>query len=177
MTNPRLEALALSLARLGAVGLIAVGLSGLLAGGLGLAFGKGFVSGDLPGVTYTAERCAEFREYYPEPTCEAAATAHHFDEVVFYRLDAGALGLLGLAAIIVLGKVRPGFGRQASLHPAIVPAVGASVFGLATLGLLGYSVSEPAFADDYGVGALLSGGMVALVPAAFYSRRLVAALT
>jgi hypothetical protein len=47
---------------LGAVGLVAIGVSGALAELLGRLFGAGFVAGDLPGVTYTAQRCAEFRK-------------------------------------------------------------------------------------------------------------------
>ena len=41
-----------SLLPVGAVFLVAIGLSGLVAGGLGLAVGKDFVAGDPPGVTY-----------------------------------------------------------------------------------------------------------------------------
>src|SRR5215218_1299836 len=50
---------------LGAVGLVAIGASGALAELLGRAFGARFVAGDLPDVTYTPQRCAEFLEYFP----------------------------------------------------------------------------------------------------------------
>jgi len=45
---------------LGAVALVAIGLSGGLAELLGHLFGPDAVAGDLPGVTYTAQRCADF---------------------------------------------------------------------------------------------------------------------
>ena len=54
---------ALSLARLAAVGLVAIGVSAILALAMGAAWGAPFVAGDLPGVTYTAERCQDLMEY------------------------------------------------------------------------------------------------------------------
>ena len=61
---------------LGGVGLVAIGVSGLVAELLGRLFGPGFVAGDLPGVTYTPERCAEFLEYFPDAGgCEQAAAS------------------------------------------------------------------------------------------------------
>jgi hypothetical protein len=44
---------------LGAVGLVAIGASGALAELLGRLVGPAFVAGDLPGVTYTTQRCVE----------------------------------------------------------------------------------------------------------------------
>ena len=59
---------------LGTVGLVAIGASGALAELLGRLFGPAFVAGDLPGVTYTAQRCAEFLEYFPDAgSCQQAA--------------------------------------------------------------------------------------------------------
>jgi putative lipase involved disintegration of autophagic bodies len=79
----------------GAVFLLAIGLSGLLADTFGRVFGTAFVAGDAPGVTYTAERCAQLLSFEPQArSCEEAAIAHHFGEVVSYRLAAGALGVL-----------------------------------------------------------------------------------
>ena len=42
--------------RLAFAGLIAIGISGVIAGIFGSAFGRSFVAGDPPGVTYTATR-------------------------------------------------------------------------------------------------------------------------
>jgi hypothetical protein len=50
-----------SAVRLGAIGLIAVGVSGGVALLLGTFAGTSFVSGDAPTVRYTAVRCAEYR--------------------------------------------------------------------------------------------------------------------
>jgi hypothetical protein len=78
---------------LGGVGLVAIGVSGLVAELLGRLLGAGFVAGDLPGMTYTTQRCAEFLEYFPDAGgCEQAAALHHWGEVVEYRVAAGGDG-------------------------------------------------------------------------------------
>ena len=107
-----------SLVLLGAVGLLAIGLSGLLAAAGGAALGKAFVSGDGPDVTYSATRCADLQEYHPSPTCEQAATGHHYDEVVGYRLAAGVLGLVVLGGWFAV--VRP---WRRGPSPAVLPRV------------------------------------------------------
>ena len=87
---------------LGAVALIAIGASGAIAELFGRLFGASFVAGDLPGVTYTPERCADFLEYFPRAgTCARAAALHHWGEVVEYRVAAGMLGLFVLAGYVL----------------------------------------------------------------------------
>jgi hypothetical protein len=155
-----------SLIFVAAIGLLAIGLSGLLAWGAGAAFGKPFVSGDATGVTYTAARCAEYHEYAPgEPTCAKAAVAHHFDEVVGYREDAGILGLIVLA--VWLGLVRPWRRRSRAattydvLPAGFVATVGAALFGAAAAITLPGGLLELVFGgSDNGAGALLSAGVV-----------------
>ena len=176
--RPSLVSLSLALFWLAGVGLVAIGLSGGLAFGMGSAFGKSFVSGDPPGVTYTPERCADFLEYFPRSAdCAAAATAHHFDEVVSYRLAAGVLGvlILGAGRLLVPGDLRR---HTRPLPPGIVVAAGTTAFGLAAAGLLALGLSQLAatrllgLGSARGVGALLSGGLVATPFASFYATRL-----
>jgi hypothetical protein len=177
-TLPSLVALDVALLRLLGAGLVAIGISGGIAFMLGTALNKGFVSGDAPGVTYTPERCAELLEYFPgAPDCAAAATAHHFDEVVTYRLAAGALGILVLAAgrFLFRGDLRR---RARPLPPGIVDAAGATAFGLAATGLLALGISQIGAAgllglgSANGAGAYLSGGLVAAPFTALYALRL-----
>lgn len=148
---------------LGGFGLAAIGVSGVLAEGFGRAFGQDFVAGDLPGVTYTAERCEEYFEYAPgATTCADAATVHHFGEVVEYRVAAGVLGLVALGVWwLVLRR------RSAGVLPeAFEPTVATALFGVAALGLLAESASIAAAADSSnGVGDPLSAGIVAAVAA------------
>ena len=149
--------------QLGAVGQQAIGLSGLLAAAGGAALGKAFVSGDGPGVTYSATRCADLQEYHPSPTCEQAATGHHYDEVVGYRLAAGVLGLVVLGGWLAVVRPWRRGPSPAVLPPSFGPVVGATVFGAAAVVLLPTGVAEVALSGtDAGAGNALSAGVVAV---------------
>jgi hypothetical protein len=162
--------LMLSLGLLAGVGLLAIGASGALAAGLGAAFGKTFIAGDPPGITYTPARCADYREYHPEAgDCAAAATAHHFDEVVEYRLAAGVLGALTLAGWAVLRRRLHRFAVRGILPEGFTAIAGAALFGVAAVGLLVSSLGPMAFGDTSGAGGLLTGGIVALAVFAVYA--------
>lgn len=167
--------IALSLLMLGGIGFVAIGASGVVAAGMGAAWGKSFVSGDPPGLTYTAARCAYFEEYFPSPTCGRSAAAHHYDEVVSYRLAAGILGLGALGVhrlarrrrredddVIVAGALPDGF----------VPTVGAAVFGLAGAGFLLNGLGQLPAGSSNGAGQWFSAAAVALVVAAWFVRSL-----
>jgi hypothetical protein len=179
---PVLSQLVLALALLAGVGLVGIGVSGALAGGMGAAVGKDFVSGDVAGVTYTPARCADYLEYHPEAgTCARAATAHHFDEIVEYRLAAGILGLLVLGGLFLvrrsprLARVIP-MGEGVGLLPdGFVATTGAAVFGCAASVLI-FSGLAQAGGGSGGAGGYLSGGIVAAVIAAAFAVGLFRAL-
>jgi HAAS len=166
---PFIESLGTTLLGLAAVGFIAIGLSGVLSFGFGALVNRDFVSGDLPGVTYTPQRCDDFFRFHPEAsTCEDAATAHHYDEIVFQRIDVGVLGLLALAAYFAARRL-----RQARSMPAVfAPTIGAALFGIAGVGFTLMSIGQTVTGGSGGAGAYLSGGLVCLVFAAAYGLRL-----
>ena len=176
---PRREVLtgaALALAGVAAVGLIAIGVSGLVADGLGALFGPGFVAGDLPGVTYTPERCAELLEYVKGPaTCAQAATAHHFGEIVEYRVAAGILGLVMLGGYWLFRRSR--HTTLLALPEGFSAIVGTALFGAAAAVLLLDSLNAGVIAATepgpvVGIGAALSAGLVAILVAVGYGRSL-----
>jgi hypothetical protein len=103
---------------------------------LGRLFGAGFVAGDLPGMTYTPKRCAEFLEYFPDAgSCAKAAALHHWGEVVEYRVAAGVLGLLVLGAFL-LWRLRARPPEYLGVLPDGFPAtVATSLYGVAAAGL------------------------------------------
>ncbi|MGB9378674.1 MAG: hypothetical protein WCB04_14305 [Mycobacteriales bacterium] len=144
----------------GGVGAVAVGISGVLAEIFGATFGQAFVSGDPPGVTYTAARCAEFLEYAPRSRdCAAAATTHHFGEVVQYRIG---LGVMGLFALLLWWLLRRRIAGPRVLPEAFVPTVLSALFGVAALGLLAQAAGLGlGSGSSAGIGDALSGGLIA----------------
>jgi hypothetical protein len=138
---------------LAAVGLVAVGVSGVVAEVMGRVWGPSFVAGDLPGTTYTPARCAYFQEYFPSSSCLASAAQHHWGEVVQYRVAAGVLGLVLLVVWRWLPKRRP-------LPRGILTTTAVGVFGLATLVLAGETLNASG-SRAYGAGQWLSAAVVA----------------
>jgi hypothetical protein len=155
-----------ALVPVGALFLLAIGLSGLLADAFGRAFGRAFVAGDPPGVTYTAERCAQYLSFEPHArTCEEAAIAHHFGEVVGFRLAAGVLGILvlaGWAAWLRRTRREP----HSALGRSFGLVVGATLAAAAAAGLLFLGAAGPITGHYDGTGNPLSGGLVSVLLAA-----------
>lgn len=146
---------------LAAVGAIAVGLSGVLSEVFGRLWGAGFVSGDLPGNAYTAARCAVLQAPYPGLDCVQAAAAHHWGEVVEYRVLLGVVGL----ALLLLWRFLP---RSVPLPGWAAPSAAAAVFLLAAGGT-GVKALNAAVQGGQGVGAWLSAVAVALPLAAAFA--------
>jgi hypothetical protein len=163
--------LARSVVSLGGVALVAIGASGLLAELLGRLLGPGFVAGDLPGMTYTPQRCAEFLEYFPDAGgCEQAAALHHWGEVVEYRVAVGVLGLLVLGGFLLW---RRGQGGRPPEYLGVLPdgfaaTAATSLYGVATAVLALEGLEALLVAGGDGAGQWLSGAVVALAMAVLY---------
>ena len=158
---------------LGAVGLVAIGVSGALAELLGRVFGAASVAGDLPGSTYTPQRCAEFLEYFPDASsCAQAAALHHWGEVVEYRVAAGVLGLLVLGVFTLWRRRRREPQYLGILPDGFAATVATSLYGVAAaiLGLL--SLESFVVARGVGNGQWLSGAIVAFAMTVAYGRSL-----
>ena len=163
----------LLLARFAGIGVLAIGLSGLLAWGFGGMFGQDFVTGDTNGVTYTAERCADFMKLKPVAAdCASAATLHHYDEVRFERIDAGVLGLIILGGYWLLTRRYRNLSGVRVLPEGLSAGVGASAFGIVGAGLLLLSVGQSAFQGTTGIGGGLSAAIVSLAVFGLYARSL-----
>lgn len=152
-----------ALVRLAIAGLLAIGVSGAVAAAMGAAYGRSFVSGDPPGVTYSKARCADYFEYEPgSRTCEQAATLHHYGETVEYRSAAGILGLILLVAYLV---ARPRLISGEGPAPGVTALVATLAFGLAAVGLVGFILPSFIQGQRAGVGDYLSAGIISAVAA------------
>ena len=166
MKPSTIRSLALGVLLLAWVGFVSIGVGGVVAAGMQAAFGAGFLAGDIPGVTYTPDRCADLKEYAPSSsTCAEAAALHHSDETVTYRLAAGVLGLLLLGVWIVARRRAAGDGP---LPAGLIEAAGSALFGVVGLALLAQGLELLALGPGTGEGADLSAGIVSLVVAALF---------
>jgi hypothetical protein len=131
---------------LGGCGLVAIGISGLVALVMNLSFGRSFVGGV---------------SVFPFGRASVTETA---DDAVVLRVIAGLVGML-----LLLGYL--GLRRRASfpplLPPGLVDALGAAAFAAGTAGLAIVTVDQAAQTGTPGVGFPLSGALVAL-PATVY---------
>jgi len=167
----------LSLALVAGIGLVAVGASGGVAAAMGGIAGKSYVAGDAPGVTYTPARCAEYQALRPEArSCADAAVAHHFDEVVGYRLDAGVLGVLVLAGWYMARRRRLRADGTVGLPWSYTSIAGAVLFGVAAAGLGGLGAMGSLSGGGSGAGELLSAGLVSVAVAAAFAVAVVRSL-
>lgn len=154
----------------GALGLVVIGFSGLLTWLALTSWGAGFVAGDVKGVTYTPERCAQLISSFPGRACEAAAAMHHSEELIETRLALGLLGVLLLGVWATLPRFRR---AQATLPWRVRGFMMAGVSGLfllAATGLGGYGTLwaiGPALHGEplEGVGGYFSAGICAAIAA------------
>ncbi len=159
---------------LGTFGLLAVGASGLVATGMNMLFGPGFVGGAVPtGAKLAAASCQGWLADNPGAhSCAQAAMLETSVDAVSLRLIAGVLGLLLLAGYRLARRD----GLPGVLPEAFVPTVAVSLFGAATLGLVWLAATGAVVGASSGPGFYLSGAIVALAAAAAFVPQLRRAL-
>ncbi len=126
--------------RLGAIALVAVGASGLVAGLMNAVFGRSFVGGAPGAVRYPAAACQRWLSLWPHAhSCAQAVMLENSSDAVTLRLAAGVLGVAALAAYHLAGR------RPRDLLPdSFTPTVAMTLFGAAGLGLAALSVDDTA---------------------------------
>lgn len=145
-----------ALTLLGGVGLVAVGLSGLLAAAMTALFGEQFVGGGLARSVFGSA---------PVPVAE------HAGDAVSLRVLAGMVGVVVLAVLWVLRRVRPETMRLRVLPVAYLDLVALVVFAGATLLLFAASTDQIVQHAGHGAGFFLSGAVVSLAGALAYGLR------
>ena len=147
-----------ALTLLGGIGLVAVGLSGLLAGAMAALFGREFVGGGLAQSVFGAP---------------PATVAEDAGDAVSLRVLAGVVGVVVLAALWLVRRVRPDVMRLRVLPGAYVDLVALVVFAGATLLLFAASIDQMVQHAGHGAGFFLSGALVSLAGALGYAIRAV----
>ena len=157
--------LAMSAWTLAGVGLLAIGVSGLVAEVMNAAFGPRFVGAIPGGARITAAACRSWLADNPGAhNCAQAAILETSGDAVRLRL------LAGLAGLVLLAAYRPARRRwsDAVLPDGFVATVAVSLFGLAGLGLAWLAANQGVVGVSSGPGFYLSGAVASLGVAAVY---------
>jgi hypothetical protein len=160
--------------KLGSLGLLAVGASGLVAAAMNLAFGRSFVGQAPSGTLYSAAACKYWMSIWPSAhSCVQAAVLENSSDAVSLRIAAGMAGVMLLALYVLARRFqrRRRLGREL-LTTRLFPGLAMGCFAAIAVGLtlatvFGFSLGVPA-----GPGSYLSGAVAALAVAMGYGSRI-----
>lgn len=159
---------------LGGIGAAAIGLSGVLAAVLRLVAGSRVLAAPAPHQVLSAADCARWLAADPAArTCRAAVTADWANEVIWYRI---AIGLLGVVGLLILRFARKRWipnGRWAYLPPAVRDTIAVTLFAIGGVWTLGMGIDAIIVSSGNGSGQWLSAAPVALLAAAVFAVRLI----
>lgn len=159
---------------LGAIGALAVGLSGVLAEVIRLFGGARSLAGVAPDRVLSASDCARWLAANPAAHgCREAAVADWASEAVSYRIAVGVLGALALLAFRWLRRRNLRHERATGLPPAVRDTIAFTLFAVAGVATLGLGVDALVISPGTGAGQWLSAAPVALAAAVIFGRRLV----
>ena len=166
-----IEDLCLAAWKLGAIGLTAVGASGLLVLVMNATLGRAFTGQPPAGVTFHRDQCSYWLAGWPGAhTCAQAAMLEASSDAVILRVGAGIVGVALLEAYVIVRYLMRRRGRgPAAVLAGYFPALAACVFGGGALALAAAQLTG--FTVTAGPGAYLSGAIVAAVIAAAYAVR------
>jgi hypothetical protein len=155
------------LAPLLGVGLVAIGISGLVARAMTSLWGLRFMFADPPGTIYPASSCRYWMSLHPRAaTCTSAYLAESLADGLNARYAAGVLGLLVLAVIAVRR-----WRRRMPLVSRPLPStalIAIVVFCAATIALAALAADAITVSHGNGAGKWLSAAVVALLVAVGY---------
>ena len=159
---------------LGALGAIAVGVSGLIAAAMRLAGASNqFVAGGQSTANLSRSDCARWLGADPRAqSCAQAALNDWAWETVAYRIAFGVLGLVAFGLFMILRRRWSHARGWAPLPATVVDTIGATVFGLGALWLVGLGIDSLVVNSGRGAGQWLSAAPVALAAGLVFAFRL-----
>jgi hypothetical protein len=154
---------------LGALGAVAVGISGLVAGVMRLAGASNqFLAGHPLTNSLRSGGCARWLDHYPHAgSCAEAATADWAWETVAYRIAFGVLGLLALA-VVTLARRHWIVLRRAALPRIVVDTIATVGFAATGAWLAGIGIDDVIVNSGQGAGQWLSAAPVALAASIYF---------
>jgi HAAS domain-containing protein len=155
----------------GAIGLTAVGASGLVVFLMNATLGRAFTGQPPAGVTFGRDICGYWLAAWPGAhTCAQAAMLEASSDAVILRVIAGIFGVALLEAYVIARYLMRRRGRgPAVLLAGYFPALAACVFGSAAVALALAQLTG--FTVTAGPGTYLSGVIVAAVIAVAYAAK------
>ncbi len=149
--RPVVVAAAATLLRLAAAGLIAMGVTGLVARLVAAVSSTAGVYGFPAGVQPSASSCRYWLSIHPAVAgCRQAATLEASADVT---LTLGGAGVLGVCVCLALAvRRRRGAHPVVVLPPVLGPALGAALFALAAIGTALLAASDAVVLSTWGAG-------------------------
>jgi hypothetical protein len=161
--------LAWSTVIIGGAVLLAVGVSGALAGLANATLGPRFV-GALP-QTYAAATCRYYlAAHRSATTCARAAMLENSQDAVALRLLAGLVGVLLIVAALLVRRHLPGNRVTTTLRDGVVSCLAAVGFIAGAAALLAIAVDVAVQHGSDGVGFYLSGAVASAMSGALAAR-------
>lgn len=156
------------------IGLVAIGLSNLFSLIVGALFGARSITGDRPGQVYSAADCAHWLAGEPAgTTCAQAAISDHVGDLALIGVAALVAGAAILLVFAWLRRRRHPLVTSLDALPAeLVPAIGATTFGVVGALLVGQGVDSIMVGIPAGAGLSITQGLAALFVAAVFAVRL-----
>jgi hypothetical protein len=162
--------------KLGSLGLLAVGASGLVAAVMNVTLGRPFVGQAPSGTTYGAAACKYWLSIWPGAhSCARAAMLENSSDAVSLRVVAGMAGLVLLALYLLARRFQRRYRPVREILTArFFPALATACFTVIAVGLTLGTVYGFSFGVPAGPGSYLSGAVAALAVAAGYGTTLAA---
>jgi hypothetical protein len=153
----------------GGAGFLAIGVAGLIGRLLQAAKGTEFLTAPWPAGSYTRADCARWLAGDPGTrSCVTAMLADHAGDIMLEATAAGLLGLLVLAAYLVLRQRWRDRATMTALPAGSAEAVGTALAGLAAIGCFAVAYNIETSQRGLGAGVPWSLGLAAAVTAILF---------
>jgi len=163
---------ALATLLIGGVAGLAVGVGGIIGWAVKAMWGSNAVAVAFPAGSYGAADCHRWLAGYPSArTCLTAMTADHADDFLRNAAAGGVLGLLALAAYLVLARRWATRAILFALPRGAEWVLGAGLGLLATVVLVGQGIDAVTVTHGNGAGQPFSLAAGALFATALFTRR------